>query len=59
MTKSISSFASIFVLAVVLQSATVFAAQEKNEKEDPKEKPIPTIVVKIEGMQRFDGYFPF
>ena len=59
MPKSISSFASIFVLAVVLQSATVFAAQEKNEKEDPKEKTIPTIAEKIEGMQRFEGYFPF
>ena len=56
MTKSISIFASIFVLAVMLQSAIIFAAQEKNEKEDAKEKAIPPIAEKIEGMQRFDGY---
>ena len=59
MTKSISIFASIFVLAVMLQSSIIFAAQEKNEKEDAKEKAIPPIAEKIEGMQRFDGYFPF
>jgi hypothetical protein len=58
--RQISILATILVLAIVLQSASDLRAQENETKEDSKkEAAIPTIAEKVEGMQSFDGYFPF